>query len=156
MDVSALAKQQGLTTRLRSEGALPEDVEVYVADTIGELGTLYSIVPIAFIGGSITAKGGQNPIEAIRFGTNVITGPDQSNFLDAYTALLNNKGALQVSSAEELALAVHDLMTDQEHKERLSEGALAALEALSGALEQTVEALLPFMPVSGQDVARAS
>ena len=156
MDVSALAKQQGLTTRLRSDGALPEDVEVYVADTIGELGTLYSIVPIAFIGGSITAKGGQNPIEAIRFGTNVITGPDQSNFLDAYRALLNNKGALQVSSAEELALAVHDLMTDQEHKERLSEGALAALEALSGALEQTVEALLPFMPVSGQDVARAS
>ena len=155
-NVSAVARQQGLTASLRSDGAIPENVEVYIADTIGELGTLYSIVPTAFIGGSITSKGGQNPIEAIRFGTNVITGPDQSNFLDAYSALLNNKGALQVSSADELALAVHDLMTDPELKQRLSKGALAALVALSGALDQTVEALLPFIPLSDQDVARAS
>lgn len=155
-DVCALARQQGLTVAQRSQGELPDDMDVYVADTIGELGTFYSVVPIAFIGGSITARGGQNPVEAIRFGTNILTGPDQSNFADAYSALFQNKGAIEVKSADELAGAVSEIFMSPDQAKQLSEGAVAALSSLSGALEKTVDALLPLLPTDQRDLKRAS
>ena len=150
------ACQKNLTVAQRSKGDLPVDSEIYIADTIGELGTLYSIVPIAFIGGSITRKGGQNPVEAIRFGTNILTGPDQRNFIDAYSALLQNNGAVEVSSAEQMASTVRELLTDETKKALLTNGATAALETLTGALERTVDALLPLLPPGNQGLKRAS
>ena len=91
----------------RSAGELPKrNTQIYVADTIGELGTFYSLMPIALIGGSLIERGGQNPIEAVRFDTNVITGPDQSNFADAYRELLRHRGAVQVTDAATLAQTV--------------------------------------------------
>ena len=150
------ADAQGLSVARRSHDQLPTGSEIYVADTIGELGTFYSIVPVAFIGGSITQKGGQNPIEAIRFGTSILTGPDQSNFLDAYSALLRNDGAIEVHTADEMATAVQDLITNETRKALLTKGAHAALGTMSGALERTVDALLPLLPPGKQDLKRAS
>ena len=54
--------------------------DVYVADTIGELGMLYKLAPVAFIGGSLVDRGGQNPIEAVRHGAVVLVGPHWQNF----------------------------------------------------------------------------
>ena len=70
--------------------------DIYIADTIGELGTLYALAPVAFIGGSLVDRGGQNPIEAIRHGAAVLTGPHWQNFRDAYRTLLRHKGAIEV------------------------------------------------------------
>ncbi len=154
--VCALARQQGLEVAQRSKGELPKNSDVYVADTIGELGTFYSVTPIAFIGGSITPKGGQNPVEAIRFGANILTGPDQGNFADAYSALLKNNGAIQVTSADEMAEAVSDILTSPNKASQLSEGAVAAVNSLTGALEKTVDALLPLLPTDQRDLKRAS
>ena len=70
----------------RSLGELPDRTsDAYVADTIGELGMLYKLAPVAFIGGSLVDRGGQNPIEAVRQGAAVLTGPHWHNFSDAYT-----------------------------------------------------------------------
>ena len=89
-------KELGLSVTQRSRGALPgPQTDIYIADTIGELGTLYALAPIAFIGGSLVERGGQNPIEAIRHGTAVITGPYWHNFPDAYRALLRHKGVME-------------------------------------------------------------
>jgi 3-deoxy-D-manno-octulosonic-acid transferase len=120
--------------------------DIYVADTIGELGTLYALAPIAFIGGSLVDKGGQNPIEAIRHGAVILTGPHHQNFRDAYQALLRHHGALEVSSADELAGAILKLIGDEVELARMRAGAQTALLTLSGALQRTVAELIKFLP----------
>jgi len=137
----------GLSVRRRSAGELPESgTDVYVADTIGELGTFYAVSPVAFIGGSLIAHGGQNPIEAVRRGAVVVAGPNTQNFVDIYEALLASGGAAQVSGRDDLAPALEALLTDHLLVERMRGQATRALDALSGALDRTVEALLPLIP----------
>ncbi len=90
----------GLNVALRSEGKLPEaSTDIYVADTIGELGLFYALSPVAFVGGSLAERGGQNPVEPIKLGAAVLTGPNVQNFRDAYTALVRVGGCKQVSDA---------------------------------------------------------
>jgi 3-deoxy-D-manno-octulosonic-acid transferase len=131
----------------RSRGALPSpQCDIYIADTIGELGTLYALAPIAFIGGSLVERGGQNPIEAVRHGAAVITGPNWQNFPDAYRTLLRHKGAIEVTDAKSLAVAVTQLLESQAELNRMRQGATQALSSLSGALEKTVATLLRYLP----------
>lgn len=140
-------KDLGLSVAQRSLGALPsERTDVYVADTIGELGTLYALAPIAFIGGSLVERGGQNPIEAVRHGVAVLTGPHHQNFRDAYRTLLRHQGAIEVGSAKSIAAAVSQLLESQSEMQRMRAGATQALATLSGALEKTVATLLRYLP----------
>ena len=142
---------QGLRVALRSKGELPSaDTDIYIADTIGELGTFYSLAPVAFIGGSLIAHGGQNPVEAIAHGAVVLTGPHWSNFRDFYKALLRHKGAREVETAEQLAESLLALLTNEAELVRMREGAQQAVASLAGALDRTVEALLAMLPESPQ------
>jgi 3-deoxy-D-manno-octulosonic-acid transferase len=129
--------------------------DAYIADTIGELGMLYALAPVAFIGGSLVDRGGQNPIEAVRQGAAVITGPHWHNFSDTYRALIDHGAAIVVNSAPELASAAGRLLGDSEELSLMRDRASAALTALSGALPRTVEALLQFLPQQDR-LARAS
>jgi 3-deoxy-D-manno-octulosonic-acid transferase len=145
--VAEVMKGQGLSVALRSLGSLPgPDCDVYVADTIGELGTLYRVAPVAFVGGSLVERGGQNPIEAIRHEAAVLTGPHWENFPDAYQTLLRHKGAIEVHSAEDIAAAVLRLVADPAELMRMRAGAAATLASLSGALARTVETLFELLP----------
>jgi len=140
-------KDLGFTVAQRSLGAAPgERTEIYIADTIGELGTLYALSLLAFIGGSLVERGGQNPIEAVRHGVCVITGPHWQNFADAYRALLRHQGAIEVTSARALTDVVSRLLQSPAELARMRAGATQALAALSGALEKTVAALLRYLP----------
>lgn len=137
----------GLKPALRSAGALPApEIDIYVADTIGELGTLYSLAPVAFIGGSLIPHGGQNPIEAIRHGAAVLTGPHWHNFKDAYAALLRHKGAIEVTDAGEIAEAAGRLFADSAALSAVQAGANAALGSLSGALARSLDVLIGLLP----------
>ncbi len=146
---------QGIAAVRRAPGDLPTRAcEVYVADTLGELGTLYKLASVAFVGGSLVDRGGHNPIEAVRHDAVVVTGPHWQNFADTYRALLDRGGAIVVRSAAELAGAVEPLLLDGTQLARLRERAESALAGLSGALPRTVEALLRHLP--GEDeLARA-
>jgi 3-deoxy-D-manno-octulosonic-acid transferase len=140
-------KDLGLSVAQRSLGTLPNArTDVYVADTIGELGTLYALTPIAFIGGSLVDRGGQNPIEAVRHGVAVLTGPHRQNFRDAYRTLLRHQGVIEVDSAKSLATAVTHLLQSQSEMAHMRAGATQALATLSGALEKTVATLLDYLP----------
>ena len=102
--IARLLEGANLKVALRSEGKLPEaGTDIYIADTIGELGLFYNLVPVALIGGSLVPHGGQNPVEAIKLGAAVVTGPHWRNFADAYEELLASGGAVQVSDAQSLA-----------------------------------------------------
>jgi 3-deoxy-D-manno-octulosonic-acid transferase len=150
-------KGMGLGVAQRSLGQLPgERTDIYIADTIGELGTLYALTAVAFIGGSLVERGGQNPIEAIGHGAAVLMGPHWGNFRDFYRALLRHKGAQQVANADELAAAAAALIANEAELQRMRSGAKTALLSLSGALDRTAEALAAFLPKPGTGVRRAS
>ncbi|MEZ5816467.1 MAG: 3-deoxy-D-manno-octulosonic acid transferase [Hyphomicrobiaceae bacterium] len=145
--VTDLARGVGLAVGQRSRGAMPGmGTDIYVADSIGELGTLYAASPVAFIGGSLIPHGGQNPIEAVRHGAVVVTGPSIHNFADAYEALLSAQGAVRVEGADQISQEVGDLLANPERAERMRGNALRALSSLSGALDRTAAALFPLLP----------
>jgi 3-deoxy-D-manno-octulosonic-acid transferase len=136
----------GLKTQLRSRSSDPApETEIYVADTIGELGTFYAISNIALVGGSLVEHGGQNPIEAVRLGACVLTGPYTHNFRDAYASLFRNGGAVEVRSSDDIARQVTKLHADKLAAEAMRAGADRALKSLSGALDKTLGAIQPFL-----------
>jgi 3-deoxy-D-manno-octulosonic-acid transferase len=149
--IVAMLQARGLKVAQRSKGELPSaSTEIYVADTIGELGTLYSLAPVAFLGKSIAGSGGQNPIEAMRFGTAVLTGPATGNFHETYAMLRQEHGVVDVTSASTLAAAVTKLLDDDGAMTSLQSGARKALDKLSGALPKTLAVLLEFLPEAQQ------
>src|SRR5207237_8468591 len=84
-----IAKAAGLAAALRSPGELPSgNTDVYIADTLGELGLIYRLAPIVFVGGSLASHGGQNPIEPIKLGAAILHGQNVWNFADVYEALV--------------------------------------------------------------------
>ena len=146
--IAEMLEGRGFKVARRSLGDLPGRTnDAYVVDTIGELGMLYKLGPVAFIGGSLVDRGGQNPIEAVRQGAVVLVGPHRQNFGDIYSALINNRGAIVVHSAQEIAGAASRLLSDEAELDGVRSRASAALTTISGALPRTIEALLKYLPV---------
>jgi 3-deoxy-D-manno-octulosonic-acid transferase len=146
-DIAAELSSNGHSVVCRSTGALPAPTtDIYLADTMGELGTIYRLSQVAFLGKSLThSGGGQNPIEAVRAGAIVLAGPHHQNFREAYQALQRHGGLVQVTSADDIATAVARLFKDPDEIARVRQGANVALQSLSGALRRSVDALLPFL-----------
>ena len=146
-------KAANLRVALRSEGKLPDaTTDIYVADTIGELGLFYALAPVAFVGGSLAARGGQNPVEPIKLGAAVLTGPNFQNFRDSYGALLRAGGCKQVSDAASLAEAALALLEDAAARRAMTERASRAIAAMSGALPKTLAELERY-PAAKDDAA---
>ncbi len=136
----------GLSVGRRSQNVMPDETcDLYIADTIGELGTLYALAPVAFIGGSLIQHGGQNPIEAVRHAATVLTGPHYYNFREAYDALIAADGAIVVTTPDDIAQATVRLLSDADALAHMRTGATQALTQLGGALQTTMAALHPFL-----------
>jgi 3-deoxy-D-manno-octulosonic-acid transferase len=145
--IARLLAGADLNVTLRSEGKLPEaGTDIYIADTIGELGLFYNLVPVALIGGSLVPHGGQNPVEAIKLGAAVMTGPHWRNFADAYDELLRAGGAVQVSDAQSLANTALLLLENAQARGRIMSRAEGAVARLGGALPRTISELEQFLP----------
>lgn len=129
----------------RSLGALPGEGPAYVADTIGELGLFYRVASMAFIGGSLVAHGGQNPLEAARLNCPVILGPHMENFADATAALLAAGGARQLRDAGALAGVVADMLSHPERAAGLVAGAARVVSAASDLPGRLAGALLDLL-----------
>jgi 3-deoxy-D-manno-octulosonic-acid transferase len=147
--------EQGFAVALRSaaEELLPT-TDIYVADTLGELGLFYRAAPIAFLGGSLIPHGGQNPIEPARLDTVVLHGPQVHTFMEVYEALDRSGQAELVSDAAALAAAVAGLLADPDAARRRAAAAHAALAPFSGALDRTLEALGPYLQPGARKVLR--
>ena len=103
----------GLHVALRSREELPTaTTDVYVADTMGELGLFYRLAPIVFMGGSLVEHGGQNPIEAVKLGASIVHGPHVFNFTDVYEALDGAGGARRADTLEALVKQLGQLLAD--------------------------------------------
>jgi 3-deoxy-D-manno-octulosonic-acid transferase len=136
----------GLHVALRSREELPTaTTDIYVADTMGELGLFYRLAPIVFMGGSLVAHGGQNPIEAIKLGASIVHGPHVFNFADVYQALDAAGGAGVADTQEALEQQLGRLLEDAAARELSVRAAERVVEQLGGALDRTLVALEPHL-----------
>ena len=144
--VVEIASVAGLPAVVRSRGFLPgRDTDIYVADTMGELGLLYRVAPIVFMGGSLVRHGGQNPIEAAKLGTAILHGPHVWNFAEIYSALDEAHGAEQVGDAGKLAACASVWLADGARRRAAADSAFKTVEDLGGALDRTLAALEPYL-----------
>lgn len=141
-----LANAAEVPAVLRSDGYLPDrGTGLYVADTIGELGLFYSLAPVALLGGSLVARGGQNPIEPAKLEAAILHGPHVGNFQEVYQRLDAEGGALEVADAPVLAEAARHLLTDEAGRSRMVAAAQATIGSLGGALDRTLAAIDPYL-----------
>jgi 3-deoxy-D-manno-octulosonic-acid transferase len=110
--ISELAKKENIACALRSNHEpITAHTQLYIADTIGEMGLWYKLCKLVVIGGSFIPHGGQNPIEGIHFGCGIVYGPHMFNFPELCGALEEAKAARRLTSADELAPTLHSLLS---------------------------------------------
>ena len=133
----------------------PGEVDCLLVNTTGELRLFYSCATVVFVGKSITAMGGQNPIEPGALGKAMVLGPNMQNFADITRHFVTQHGALQVRDAAELELAVAGLLADESRRAELGRNAQRVVRENLGAVDRTVEMILeqlkkredPFVPM---------
>src|SRR5256714_3772877 len=136
--VVEIATAAGFNAVARSRGLLPDrGTDVYVADTIGELGLIYPLAPIVFMGVSLARPGALNPIEAAKLGAAILHGPHVWNFNEIYSALDEARGAEEVLDVNRLAVRIGAWLTDAAARQQVAGARLATVEQLGGALRRT-------------------
>jgi len=144
--IARMIAAAGLQVSLRSHEDLPTATsDIYVADTMGELGLFYRLAPIVFMGGSLVDHGGQNPIEAIKLGAAILHGPQVFNFTDVYDALDAAGGAKQADDQEALVKQIGQWLADPAARQASVEAAGRVVDQLGGALDRTLSALEPYL-----------
>lgn len=144
--ITGLITASGLKPALRSRDELPTAAtDVYIADTMGELGLFYRLSDIVFMGGSLIHHGGQNPIEAIKLGAAIVHGPHVFNFADVYEALDHSGGARQADTQELLIKQLGQLLADPALRQKIQRSGAGVVEDLGGALNRTMTALEPYL-----------
>ena len=141
-ELHAMAEARGFPSVLRSAGSgAAGDVRIVILDTLGELGRIYGLAAVSFVGGSLVPVGGHNLLEPARFGLPVLFGPHMHNFADMSAMLLDAGGGEQVGDADGLERAVDRLLAAPGEATHMGECAKAFVEANSGALERVLKGI---------------
>jgi 3-deoxy-D-manno-octulosonic-acid transferase len=141
-DVAARAGGVPRRSRFEPIGSAP----IYVADTLGEMGLLYSLTPVAFVAGSLLPHlKGHNPIEPAKLDTAVMTGPHFESFEDIFTALFDVGGTLILRTADEIVTSVEALWSSEFVHRRMCEAARRVVDKGAHALDGTSTALLDLL-----------
>ncbi len=140
--------------RLRSKGDWA-DGKVYIADTLGELGLFYRLVPVSFVGGSLAPIGGHNPLEPARLGSAILFGPHQFNFQEVSDALRSAGAAEEVEEAAALASAILTLRKEPKLRTTMVEAAARVAAAETAVLEHVLAAVEHLASVDNVAVSEA-
>ena len=125
----------------------PSALPILLVDTIGELGAVWGLADVAFVGGSLDGhRGGQNMIEPAAYGAAVVFGPHTWNFKDTVARLLDQQAAIEVPSPEELHQELSRLLGDEVARGKLGNAARRLVATQQGATERTLNALNEIMP----------
>ena len=138
-EVEAVALEFSL--RKASERGEIAGVEIVLIDTLGDLAAVYGVAALAFVGGSLVAKGGHNPLEAARFGVPVVMGPSYENFREMVEGM-RAADAIRIVDGEGLGAALSELLKDDGG---MGERGRAFYEGQAGATGRTVAALVELM-----------
>ncbi len=150
-DVATLLKRSGEAFARRSALAGVPRERIVLVDTIGELGALWGLADLAFVGGSLDGKrGGQNMIEPAAYGAAVVFGPHVWNFRDAARRLVEGGAALQVADAAALETAMGELLASAARREALGTAGRRLVAEQQGATERTIDLLQPLLERNGK------
>lgn len=136
--IAQMLRDDGWEVGLRSAGDTPNlETQIYVADTLGEMGLWFRIAPVSFLGGSLAKIGGHNPFEPAALGSAIIHGPHVHKVADIYEKLASAGATVEVDSAASLAKAVGRVLSP----DKAASMAHAAWEVSSSGAEVTDRAL---------------
>jgi 3-deoxy-D-manno-octulosonic-acid transferase len=140
--VADLLERSGIPWRKRSAmgKAALRPGEIVLLDSMGELATVYSLAAVAFVGGSLVAAGGHNPLEPAQFGVPVVMGPHYVNFR-AMVEALRERDALRIVTADELAGAMVALLSDAQAAAAMGERGKRVFEDHAGATARSVDVI---------------
>jgi 3-deoxy-D-manno-octulosonic-acid transferase len=155
--ISKTAADHGLTAKRRSlDETIEPSTAIYVADTLGELGTLFSIAPIVFMGKSLKVKGGQNPIEPCHFDCAILFGPYMQNFQDIAERMITEGSALRVEDSAALAESVARLMSNNKERLNLSNTAKKIVTTGDDSLRRSGKAILSLIKTTAKNSGHGS
>ncbi|MCF6321338.1 MAG: lipid IV(A) 3-deoxy-D-manno-octulosonic acid transferase [Rhizobiaceae bacterium] len=141
-EIATLLKQGGLKVAQRSlNQPLEPDTDIYLGDTIGEMGLFLRLGSVAFIGRSMYSKGGQNPLEPAQTGTAILSGQHVDNFREAYANLIKSGGARLVRDEDNLTENIEYLLKNHDQRGKMIKAARQTVAEMGGALERTLETL---------------
>jgi 3-deoxy-D-manno-octulosonic-acid transferase len=145
------AARRNLKAARRSQGEAPAGSDVYIADTMGELGLFFRACPLAFVGGSLEPHGGHNPLEPARLGAAVAFGPSMENFVELAADLIQCGAATRVADADELARWVERRLAEPQLAQREGAAARAFAARGEGTVERVAAALAPVLAALGPE-----
>ena len=129
--------------RSRPDGT--KGTKVFLLDTLGELTTAYRLATIAFVGGSLVARGGQNLIEPASAGVPVLFGPHTRNFSSIADALIAAGAGARVSDVVDLAKVLSTLLSDPGERRRMGDAGRRLASEHCGATRRTIDRIRPFL-----------
>ena len=134
-EVIHLCKRAGftVTTRTKQQEKGPQDADIVILDTIGELGKVYSVGDVVYVGGSLITHGGHNILEPAAHGKAIIVGHYMFNFKDTHALFKKREACITVNNAQELANEVVNLFDDEAYRRRLEKETLAIVGENKGA-----------------------
>jgi 3-deoxy-D-manno-octulosonic-acid transferase len=152
-EIAAALQRDGYRFARRAEGSEPDrETDLYLADTLGEMGLFLRLADVVVMGGSFSAAlekppvGGHNPLEPARLGKPAVTGPDMTNWAAVTDALVQSGGLTVVEAPWDLPAVLAPLLADTDAARAMGErGRRAAAEAGSG-LDRLWDALAPLLP----------
>ncbi len=152
-DILATCNEYKLKARLRGETKqLPgTDEDIYIADTLGELGLFYRLSSVACIGRCFSndGGGGHNPIEAMQLNCTVIFGPHVKNFQEIYDEMFLMKTGLRVTTEDEFIQTLRRILNDAKSREEIQKKAFAFAQDKANVLERVMNTLSPLLSRAG-------
>lgn len=147
-DIESMGRTMGFRIKKRTclQGSNGGGYNVLILDTIGELGRIYGLASICFVGGSLVPIGGHNPLEPASFGCPVLFGKHTHNFVLMSELLLDNNGGKRIENPEDLYTVLEEMISSPDKTEEMGRNARRIVDANSGA----VNLILDFI---GGDIA---
>ncbi|MDB5335808.1 MAG: waaA [Planctomycetaceae bacterium] len=147
-EVASLAEREGWPLVRRSQISLVGKLNdasqrpILMLDTLGELSACWGLADIAFVGGSLSRRGGQNMIEPAGYGAAILFGPHTHNFKDVVALLLDADAAQVISRPEDFTSTIRELLVNPQHAAEMGRRAQQLVTAQRGATRQTVDLIV--------------
>lgn len=142
-EVVDLALQQGIRAARRTDLLKDRQIghDLVLIDTIGELGKIYSLGDVVYVGGSLISHGGHNILEPAAHGKAIIVGPNMFNFKETYALFTENKACETVYDKEDLLRCLGELLQDTERRQGMEERTLQIIRRNQGAARKSAQYL---------------
>jgi 3-deoxy-D-manno-octulosonic-acid transferase len=145
-EIAQAIETGGLSVARRSQHQdIEKATDIYLADTIGELGLFYRLSSLVVLGGSFVAHGGHNPIEPAQLGCAIVFGPHMFNFAEMARAFARGNAAIQLQGANELAFTLERFLKTPGERAAYAQAARLLADQKRHVLNEVMDALAPWL-----------